>query len=462
MKLLIFNNNNPMKKTFIVLCTAFLNYFLVVPIVLFANGEGDTVKEETLDQEFLKKKYIEDYKYIAVEEMHRSGIPASITIAQGLVESGFGKSRLAVEGNNHFGIKCKALWVGPVIYEDDDAKQECFRKYETVHASYRDHSDFLMDGDRYKFLFDLPQGDYIGWAQGLKKAGYATNPKYSEKLIELIEKYTLHTLDNLNEAQLAMIKKEAGFANENSDIIINAEPILAEEQIHDTKTQPVDVLKTSETTTFTEYKPGETITYNGLRAVIADYSDSYLKLSHKHGLTLWKFYEFNDLTRGSRIKEGEILYLQPKKNRSKNVEFHVVATGESMNQISQMHGIKLLSLYKLNRMKPGTEPLAGETISLGTKIEKDQIIKLQKEEIQEPFANTTPSNNSKADFSYKEKKNFKEISSKFMLHTVKEGDTMYSIASLYGILVTDLKKLNDKEYDYLDVGEVLKVGNKKQ
>jgi LysM repeat protein len=138
-----------------------------------------------------------------------------------------------------------------------------------------------------------------------------------------------------------------------------------------------------------------------------------------------------------------------------------VSNDETMNKISQMYGIKLYHLYKLNRMKSGTEPLSGETLSLRKKIKKEQIIKLQQEDVPVRSENAAPANNSKTEFSHAEKKNLKEISSKYLLHTVKDGDTMYSIASLYGILVTDLKKLNDKEFNYLDVGEVLKVGEKK-
>src|SRR5574343_416256 len=156
------------------------------------------------------EQYLDKYSAIAISEMHRSRIPASITLAQGLLESGNGNSRLALVANNHFGIKCKKDWTGESIREDDDEAQECFRKYPTAEDSYRDHSDFLMKGQRYAFLFDLDPTDYKGWAEGLKRAGYATNPNYPNLLISLIERHNLHRFDLMKptEVQLAEVKQE--------------------------------------------------------------------------------------------------------------------------------------------------------------------------------------------------------------------------------------------------------------
>src|SRR5215208_705636 len=137
------------------------------------------------------KKYIATYKDIAIEEMQRTGVPASITLAQGIHETGAGTSDLVVRSNNHFGIKCKTEWTGAVVYHDDDARGECFRKYDDPIDSYRDHSDFLKNRPYYTSLFKLDPTDYTAWASGLKKAGYATNPKYEQILIKLIEDYDL-------------------------------------------------------------------------------------------------------------------------------------------------------------------------------------------------------------------------------------------------------------------------------
>jgi flagellum-specific peptidoglycan hydrolase FlgJ len=141
-------------------------------------------------------KYIEDYKEIAKENMRQHGIPASITLAQGILESGAGLGRLSQQANNHFGIKCHKEWKGPSVSHDDDAEQECFRKYHHASESFRDHSLFLTSRSRYASLFSLPEGDYVAWAKGLKEAGYATDPKYPDKLIGLINRYNLHQYDN--------------------------------------------------------------------------------------------------------------------------------------------------------------------------------------------------------------------------------------------------------------------------
>ncbi len=158
-------------------------------------------------QRMTAEQYVETYSNWAVEEMQRVGIPASITLAQGLLESGFGNSRLATEGNNHFGIKCHKGWTGEKMYEDDDAANECFRKYKSAYESFKDHSDFLTTRSRYAFLFELDSDDYKGWAKGLKKAGYATNPQYANKLIELIERYELFRFDDENYTPPKMFAK---------------------------------------------------------------------------------------------------------------------------------------------------------------------------------------------------------------------------------------------------------------
>lgn len=163
--------------------------FTILTLLLSLTSQGQSTNE-------LAQKYIAKYSHIAVSNMKDYGIPASITLAQGMLESGYGESRLSVKANNHFGIKCKASWTGGRVYHDDDLKNECFRKYKHVDDSYADHADFLMSNPRYESLFKLSKTDYKGWAKGLKKAGYATSPIYAEKLIELIENYELYQYDS--------------------------------------------------------------------------------------------------------------------------------------------------------------------------------------------------------------------------------------------------------------------------
>ena len=155
----------------------------------------------SLSAQSVQQQYIEKYAPVAVAEMQRSGVPASITLAQGLLESGSGRSTLATKGNNHFGIKCHSKWTGDTIHADDDRKNECFRKYKSADESFRDHSDFLRYSDRYKFLFELERTDYKGWAYGLKQAGYATDPTYASKLIKYVEDYNLSRYDTLTPEQ---------------------------------------------------------------------------------------------------------------------------------------------------------------------------------------------------------------------------------------------------------------------
>ncbi|MBL4654528.1 MAG: LysM peptidoglycan-binding domain-containing protein, partial [Bacteroidia bacterium] len=195
-------------------------------------------------------------------------------------------------------------------------------------------------------------------------------------------------------------------------------------------------------------------------AVVSTYADSYLKLAHRHKLTLWKFYDYNDLSRSSRIIEGDILYLEAKHNKSKTKELHIVQPGESMYEISQLNGVKLIHLYKMNRMRLSSQPTVGERLTLQKTISKNDMVNIRSlssdkaVEVENGVINDKPS--------YKEKKKHRELVSKYRLHTVKGGDTLYSIASMYGILVDDVKKLNEMDFNYIKEGQVLKVGEKNQ
>ena len=201
-----------MKKVLIYLIILILTFSCGTKRVIYNNKTEEPKKEVKSKKKKSKKKkpkevvivpkiintedYVKFYSNIAMDEMIQFGIPASITLAQGILESGAGKGRLAVQANNHFGIKCHD-WNGKKIYHDDDEEQECFRKYDNPEYSYRDHSLFLTNRGRYSFLFDLKKDDYKQWAKGLKKAGYATDPKYPQKLIDLIQRYQLYKYDNI-------------------------------------------------------------------------------------------------------------------------------------------------------------------------------------------------------------------------------------------------------------------------
>lgn len=251
--------------------------------------------------------YIKKYSALAVEEMRKYHIPASITLAQGLLESGAGQSALARKSNNHFGIKCGGDWDGKSVRYDDDERNECFRAYKHPKQSYEDHSKFLASRSRYAFLFKLKITDYKGWAKGLKKAGYATDRRYAQRLIDIIELYDLHQYDT---------KKGLKWMKENPN-------------------------------------PHQPYIANGLVYVVVRSGDTWKSISKEFGISRRKLRKYNDLYKGYVLQPGDILYLE-KKNRktSKAYPTHVLRAGESMYTISQKYGIRLDKLYKRNKMQP--------------------------------------------------------------------------------------------------------------
>ena len=251
--------------------------------------------------------YIKKYRDIAVEEMRKYHIPASITLAQGLLESGAGQSTLARKSNNHFGIKCGSDWDGKSVRYDDDARNECFRAYKHPKQSYEDHSKFLASRSRYAFLFKLKITDYKGWANGLKKAGYATDRRYAQRLIDIIELYDLHQYDT---------KKGLKWMKDNPN-------------------------------------PHQPYIANGLVYIVVRPGDTWKSISKEFDVSRKKLRKYNDLYKGYVLQPGDILYLE-KKNRKADKEHvvHVLRAGESMYSISQKYGIRLKNLYKRNKMEP--------------------------------------------------------------------------------------------------------------
>lgn len=308
-------------------------------------GKAQNVAKTTTEQ------YIQQYKDVAIAEMKRSRIPASITLAQGILESGNGNSRLATEANNHFGIKCKKEWTGRTLYEDDDAPQECFRAYPTAEDSYRDHSDFLMKSARYAFLFDLAPTDYKGWAEGLKKAGYATNPNYPQLLINFIEKHNLQQYDGGE---------------------LNIQPAL-----------PAPVTEKKE-----EIKPvaapAALKEWNNLPVTIAAKGESYAQIALRNDMMVWQIFKYNDIKRGANPRTGDTLYLKPKFNKGK-VATYEVQFGDNMYRISQRFAIKLKNLYKLNKMEFGTEPMWGEVLNLQGKRKEMPRLRTRQDEMFRPL-----------------------------------------------------------------------------
>lgn len=262
--------------------------------------------------------YIDRYAPMAVKQMERHGIPASITLAQGLLESAAGRSTLATQGNNHFGIKCHADWTGKTMLRDDDAPDECFRVYKSAEESYDDHSRFLLR-KRYAPLLELDPLDYAGWARGLKACGYATDPNYADRLITIIERYALYTYDSNTGRQ----------AHDVAEYIISN---LAD-------THPVRRSR-------------------GLHYIIAAPGDTYSKIAKEFKISKKDILKYNDVRKDGEIKAWQEVYLQPKAdNAPDGVSKGTIGEDESMHSLSQRYGMKLATIQRLNpeaKDAPGT------------------------------------------------------------------------------------------------------------
>jgi len=277
------------------------------------------------------ERYISTYSQLAIQQERKYNIPASITLAQGLLESGAGTSYLAREANNHFGIKCHTEWNGARAFIDAEIRNECFRKYSRVADSYEDHSLFLTERSRYARLFTLRKSDYKGWAKGLQETGYATDKGYANKLIDLIERYQLYTY--------------------NADRIQNNRNV--------TRTQPT--IPKINTVIFTRdiYK-----TY-GLIYVIARFDDTLAQIAHDLGFKAKNLAKYNDIPVNFPLQQGNIIYLEKKKSKADQPNsYHIVSVGESMHSISQYYGIQMKSLYNMNRKKADYVPLEGDILKL--------------------------------------------------------------------------------------------------
>lgn len=327
-----------------------------------------------------QEKYIEHFASLAVEEMYRSGVPASITLAQGLLESRYGLSELAVKGNNHFGIKCHNTWEGKRMYYDDDSKGECFRKYSSPEESFHDHSDFLRYRDRYRFLFDLETTDYKGWAHGLKKAGYATDPAYPSKLIRLIEDYRLYEYDTLP----ADFFRDEHRRNDSQDVAVvddkpkkkkKARKAEEEEAVpHEIPESPtkIEVVKKIDEDPKGEFRfslSRQMYSLNGVPFVYSAKGETYADIAKAFDLFPKEILKFNDLPLGTDLRSvlppGTLVYVQKKKNEAaKGLEKHVLEPGDDFRALSQRYGIRLSKLYQMNGIDAHYIPREGDIIRL--------------------------------------------------------------------------------------------------
>lgn len=344
--------------------------------------------------------YIDSYKDLAMDEMKRTGVPASIKLAQGILESEVGASPLAQRSNNHFGIKCKSNWTGETAYHDDDERGECFRKYETPEQSYRDHSDFLKSSSRYSHLFELDPADYRAWSYGLKKAGYATHPQYPQRLIRNIEKY------DLQQYTLVVLEQEGIYAPGNSSASV-------QERVSPPKKDISGVSKA-------EY--GKKSEYNGLKAVYVESGTSLLAMANRFKISLSRLMEYNDLKSDGILETDQWLYLEKKWKEGKT-EYYVLGEGEDLYLVSQATGVQLGQLIHFNSHLTNTDILPGTKIYLKESGRQD------------------PGKTDKKD--------------KVIIHEVKHKEGLYSISNMYNVSVEDLKKLNNLSSNTLQVGQQL-------
>lgn len=330
-------------------------------------------------QESRDLDYIRLYARLAVEEMELYKIPASITLSQGILETGGGQSRLAEIANNHFGIKCKSPkeWSGPTISHTDDAPNECFRKYGSVQESYRDHSKFLAERPYYKDLFKLNMRDYKAWAHGLKKAGYATNPKYAGILISRIEKYNLDQFDKISADQVQEKLQElygpsniialSGMTETTTGIIAAAIPEPVASAAITSIEQPVRKIEIEERAK----NPLMRIKHHavGVDYVVALEGESLVSIAQLYEFRAKELANFNELPKDAKLTPGQLVFLDKKKNKGAQ-KTYVVQADDSMYLISQKVGMKISKLYKLNNMEVGQQPKAGTVLNLKTRKRK--------------------------------------------------------------------------------------------
>lgn len=361
-------------------------------------------------QQLTPQQYIEQYKDVAMREMKRMGVPASITLAQGLLETESGNSSLVKKSNNHFGIKCKSNWTGPGVTHDDDAIGECFRSYADAEESFRDHSNFLRGSERYSGLFILNPTDYKSWAKGLKKAGYATNPKYPDILIKNIEQY------NLQQYSLAAVDEMPKF-----------ETIKNEDEIEDAVGKKVEITGTkNEISSIGEFT-GNVTTVNGSKCMLAAKGTSLLAIATQNNIPLSKLLSYNDLTTDGLLARDQLVYLQ-RKQEIGTEEFYRSQQGETLYDIAQKKGIQLQNLLAYNELLLEDELQPRTQLSL---------------------------QHHKAVSSLSNSENITEIITK--THQVQPKEGLYTISKKYNVTVNQLREWNNLTGNNLSIGQQLIV-----
>ncbi len=363
-------------------------------------------------QRITAEQYVQTYKENAMREMKRMGVPAAITLAQGILETESGNSELVKKSNNHFGIKCKSSWTAGGVSHDDDALGECFRSYKNAEASYRDHSNYLRGNERYAFLFKLDPQDYRGWAYGLRKAGYATNPRYPEMLIKHIEQNNLqqYTMLAVNDVPFFDASKYKNDPEEKAfNDIVQGNVSGNIQQVNNTS-----------------YSLKEKTEINGSKAIYETKGRSLLAIATENNISLHKLLEYNDLEKDGLLEKDQLVFLE-KKSKEGNKDFYVVQKNETIYDVAQKNGIRLSNLYEYNSLR------IDEKIYAGSKL------KLRELKIQPSIIKAPP------------------VNEQIKTYEVQSREGLYTISKKYGVSVAQLKEWNNLTDDNLKVGQQIIV-----
>lgn len=382
------------------------------------------------------EEYIDIYKDLAIKEMIRTGVPASITLAQGIVETENGNSKLVKKSNNHFGIKCKETWTGPSVSHDDDAPGECFRKYGNAEESYIDHSDFLRTRKHYNFLFSLDPADYKAWAHGLKKAGYATNPAYPQMLIKYIEKYNLNdysliALGKKKAEEPILVKTEQPVVAVEPAVTTSVVPPVQEVAVQDANpTPPVAiVIKEEVKKPVVNYPSGE-FKINETRVVYVEKGTPFLSIAQKYNVQLKWLFDFNDLKEVETVESDQLIYLQ-RKRRTGAKPIHIVEAGETVYMIAQAQGIRLEALLQLNQISANQQPAAGEQLYLQSPAPAaPRLTAAVSNSVPVPVFEV------KADLA---------TTNRIIVHLIQPKETLYSISKKYEVSQEQIQQWNKLE-----------------
>ena len=360
-------------------------------------------------------QYVAQYKDIAVKEMKRMGVPAAISLAQGILETENGNSDLVKKSNNHFGIKCKSTWTAESVSHDDDAPGECFRVYKDADDSYRDHSNFLRGNTRYAFLFKLNPRDYKAWAYGLRKAGYATNPRYPEILIKNIEDNNLeqYTLEAVNEIPVFDASK---YADDTEDKTVTDAQTTGENN------NDVNSSSLSEPTK---------VTINRSKALLVPKGTSLLAIASQNNINLGRLLEINDLETDGLLEKDQFIFLE-KKQKQGTTDYDIVQQNETLYDVAQKNGVMLQSLYDYNNLS------STDNVYPGTKIL-----------LRPPSVKQVTVIPSSPDINDQSKTTGKKI------HEVQPKESLYGISKKYDVTVEQLKEWNNLKDDSLRIGQQL-------